>query len=109
MAQIISGVPTFGGGGGGTPGTPALSIQGANADGTAFVGIPNSSFDASTGDATLGAGLTVNGPAGDPFFNVIGSKSLAEFDSTNPDGAGTGTAVFVNDIEIDNSGSGRKS
>src|ERR1039458_9635963 len=46
----------------GTPGNPPLSIQGANVDGTAFVGIPNSSFDATTGAVTLGASFFVNAP-----------------------------------------------
>ena len=38
------------GGGGGTPGSPSLSIQGNS--GGSFVGIPNSSLDATTGDVT---------------------------------------------------------
>lgn len=48
---------------GAAPGSPALSIQGSNAGGTAFVGIPNSSFNASTGDVALGAGLEVDAGA----------------------------------------------
>ena len=41
-------------GGVASPGAPALSVQGASADGLSLVGIPNSSFDPTTGDVTLG-------------------------------------------------------
>ncbi len=63
------------------PGAPGLSIQGANAGGTAFVGIPNSSFDAVTGAVTFatvdseliignGSAQLDNGSAGLTFDNT---------------------------------------
>ena len=67
----------FGGGGSGsgcTPDTP-LTILGANSDASGCVGIPNSSYDPTTGDMTLGQGdpsfesLFVTSNHGDSFFD----------------------------------------
>ena len=58
-AGVISNTASSCSGSGGSP-AGELAIQGSSADGTAFVAIPNSSFDPSTGDVTLGAGFTVN-------------------------------------------------
>jgi hypothetical protein len=77
----------------GLPGSPALSIQGANAAGTAFVGIPNSSFDAATGDVILAG----TGPA----LTVTGSNAVSQISALVNVTSSTGNAIaaIANDID----------
>jgi hypothetical protein len=74
-----------------------LSCQGANAAGTAFVGIPNCSFDPTTGDVTLGAGLTVNSTDGITFNdNSIAGIVLTELGAGNVALQTSNSGIFVN-------------
>ena len=76
------------GGGGGTPGSPSLSIQGNS--GGSFVGIPNSSFDATTGDVTLDATLNINSAAtkNGLIIQSTGDEDIAAF-GVKSDASGT--------------------
>jgi hypothetical protein len=81
--------------GGGISGTP-LSIVGIDATGNAAISIPNSSFDATTGDVTLGATLQVIAPVGAPaiFFRNDSANGIEFYTTTaaptyfESDGAG---------------------